>query len=489
MSHHNNFLHGLILFFIVSESESPGPAVQLYDVRRGTRVVVRPGLQLRSVVAHTLLHTGHVADVAFQTSSSIKGAMADGGHLLEGGAAERVQAGEVVPVVVAAAPQQHPAPVSLACHACLGSVALAQALSPVVAPIIICAVAPWAWAVWFVAGLLVLGGLLVVGLLPGRRDATVRWLYAWVLGRWIGFRGISHVLAWLPPIGGLPRGWKTYAHTLWYLRKRRGSAHADVAALTIDDCPSEEPEHFEEVLRVLATHQVHATLFTITDRVERTPRLRQLLVRAVQEGHELGNHMPEDRGYHCDDAHTFGEELRRARTTIAAVAAEAGRPAAASRWFRAPKGRLSEAMMPVLAAEGYVHVLGDVHSNDHDFRFHTQYHIVSGHECIQPTRKAGQSRGLYGRGLRPVVGGHRLSSLPLPSIREHYRGARDVLHAALTMWQDYISRCTRAGSIVIVHCASGWLRDGAQVVEGAVSQVTTGGLRFVPVTELVEGQG
>eukprot|EP01047_Picozoa_sp_COSAG01_P097263 COSAG01_NODE_27619_length_681_cov_0.800687_1_plen_84_part_00 len=72
--------------------------------------------------------------------------------------------------------------------------------------------------------------------------------------------------------------------------------------------------------------------------------------------------------------------------------------------------------MPVLAAEGYVHVLGDVHSNDHDFRNQTQYHIVSGLECIRPTRKAGQSRGLYCRGLRPVVGGHRLSSLPLSSI-------------------------------------------------------------------------
>jgi hypothetical protein len=154
-----------------------------------------------------------------------------------------------------------------------------------------------------------------------------------------------------------------------------------------------------EVLRVLATHQVHATLFCITERVERTPWLQQLLVRAVQEGHELGN---------------WATTCRRTTATTRTLSAPScgGLGRRSRRWRRRPDGQWP--LVPgsqgqavgsddASACRGGLRArAGDVHSNDHDFRNQTQYHIVSGLECIRPARNhQGQSRGLRRSGWCP----------------------------------------------------------------------------------------
>ena len=58
-----------------------------------------------------------------------------------------------------------------------------------------------------------------------------------------------------------------------------------VVALTFDDGP--HPPYTNQLLDVLAKHNVKATFFMIGDRIERHP---ETVYRAIAEGHQIGNH-------------------------------------------------------------------------------------------------------------------------------------------------------------------------------------------------------
>ena len=84
----------------------------------------------------------------------------------------------------------------------------------------------------------------------------------------------------------------TYGETIFFFK---GSA--PFVALTIDDCPGHDADLFEKLLDVLRKHGARATLF-ITSNYANDDKMKKLLKRAVEEGHELGNHMPQDKPYH-----------------------------------------------------------------------------------------------------------------------------------------------------------------------------------------------
>ena len=82
----------------------------------------------------------------------------------------------------------------------------------------------------------------------------------------------------------------------------RRSLRQPLAALTIDDVPLlNAPSMLEEILDVLKENEVKATLMVMSgfdlspSMGGCSPKLRQryrdLLRRAVEEGHELGNHL------------------------------------------------------------------------------------------------------------------------------------------------------------------------------------------------------
>ncbi len=58
-----------------------------------------------------------------------------------------------------------------------------------------------------------------------------------------------------------------------------------LVALTFDDGPS--PPYTDQLLDILAKHNVKATFFMIGNRIERYP---ETLQRAIAEGHQIGNH-------------------------------------------------------------------------------------------------------------------------------------------------------------------------------------------------------
>ena len=90
------------------------------------------------------------------------------------------------------------------------------------------------------------------------------------------------------------------------LRRRYGATRfyfdecEDRVALTIDDAPGHTSHAFSELLDVLKLNSATCTFLITSSYAKGNEEMTQLLKRAVEEGHELGNHMPEDRPYHLD---------------------------------------------------------------------------------------------------------------------------------------------------------------------------------------------
>ena len=119
------------------------------------------------------------------------------------------------------------------------------------------------------------------------------------------------------------------------------------------------------MLEILRDHGVTATLF-VTSNYAENEGMMDLLKRAQAEGHELGNHMPEDREYHLDSEQKFREELLRTK----AITGDCP-------WFRPPWARLSPQMMKVLSEFQYKIALGDIFSHDtrvvNSAKYHADY--------------------------------------------------------------------------------------------------------------------
>jgi len=149
------------------------------------------------------------------------------------------------------------------------------------------------------------------------------------------------------------------------------------AALTIDDVPIlEEPSHFEQILDVLARFEVKATFFVMSGfdmRPEeggpddaRRRHCRQLLLRAVREGHELGNHMQFNWPCIAMKSKDFERAFDHCDRVIAGLQGgqEAWR-ARSFRWFRPASGMWTSKMLAFARAKGYTTVLGNCFPFDH----------------------------------------------------------------------------------------------------------------------------
>jgi peptidoglycan/xylan/chitin deacetylase (PgdA/CDA1 family) len=130
-----------------------------------------------------------------------------------------------------------------------------------------------------------------------------------------------------------------------------GPGRQQALALTIDDGPSPGSEALLALLREL---EVPATFFLIGSHLERDPRFPR---RALQQGHELGNHHWSDRTSACFPPEEFQQLLADTERVIARAAAPAR---LRWRWFRPGRGRFHRAMLDALAARRYRLVLGSI---------------------------------------------------------------------------------------------------------------------------------
>ena len=118
-------------------------------------------------------------------------------------------------------------------------------------------------------------------------------------------------------------------------------------ALTIDDGP--DTATTSEILALLSRYQARATFFVIGERVAGNEALvQQMLV----EGHELGNHLCEDRPSIRLSPRAFADDLQRAEAILA--------PFAKPRWLRPASGWYSPTMVRVAADQGYRVALGSL---------------------------------------------------------------------------------------------------------------------------------
>lgn len=143
--------------------------------------------------------------------------------------------------------------------------------------------------------------------------------------------------------------------------------HADtrekVLALTIDDGP--HAELTPEILDVLAELDVPAAFFIIGGQVAGN---EAVLRRIVREGHELGNHLMDDRRSISLDADEFARQLAETHALIA--------PFGPVRWFRPGSGFYNARMLEQIRPYRYRCVVGSIYPYDaqfHSVEFATGY--------------------------------------------------------------------------------------------------------------------
>ncbi|MDF1499401.1 MAG: polysaccharide deacetylase family protein [Anaerolineales bacterium] len=124
-----------------------------------------------------------------------------------------------------------------------------------------------------------------------------------------------------------------------------------IIALTIDDGP--DPRTTPQILDLLARYDAHATFFVLADRLEDND---DLVSRMVAEGHELGNHMLEDRPSIFHPVEEFQSRLNQAH----AILSQFGK----IRWFRPGSALYSREMLAIVEQADYQTTLGSVYPFD-----------------------------------------------------------------------------------------------------------------------------
>lgn len=148
------------------------------------------------------------------------------------------------------------------------------------------------------------------------------------------------------------------------------------AALTIDDVPLlEKPTSLEEVLDILREHKVTATLFIMSGfdldpekggmKPEARKRCRDLLQRAVAEGHELGNHLQFDWPAVAMEPPDFDAAFEHCDQFLAELAggekAWRSRP---RRWFRPASAMWNSHILRRAREKGYTTVIANCYPHD-----------------------------------------------------------------------------------------------------------------------------
>ncbi len=148
--------------------------------------------------------------------------------------------------------------------------------------------------------------------------------------------------------GARGRSAQLFCRSIW-----RGPAARRAIALTFDDGPSESTL---DLLSLLHTYGVRATFFQLGHHARRLPRL---VLRCVEEGHEIGNHSDRHHGLWLRSTRFIRDEIGRAQEALARIS---GAP---PRLFRAPYGVRWFGMRAVLREFGLTHVAWTVLARDY----------------------------------------------------------------------------------------------------------------------------
>ena len=124
-----------------------------------------------------------------------------------------------------------------------------------------------------------------------------------------------------------------------------------IVALTIDDGP--DPITTPKILETLARYEAKATFFLISSRIEGNEKI---VADIVSNGHELGNHLTEDKPSIKLSPSTFEMELLEAHKVLANFAEP--------HWLRPASGWYNAGMLETARKYGYQVALGSVFPYD-----------------------------------------------------------------------------------------------------------------------------
>ena len=161
-----------------------------------------------------------------------------------------------------------------------------------------------------------------------------------------GLLVITGAIVWTAPDWLIDRLARWYPGCLYQVPTQKR-----LVALTIDDGP--DPVSTPPILAELRRHQATATFFLITNRLRGQERLVRSL---VAEGHELGNHLTQDRSSIRLSPHAFEADLLQAQRDLSRWGP--------SIWARPGSGWYSKAMIEVMRRHGYRCALGSVYPFD-----------------------------------------------------------------------------------------------------------------------------
>lgn len=157
-----------------------------------------------------------------------------------------------------------------------------------------------------------------------------------------------------------------YYKSIWY-----NNNYYNNIGLTIDDFPSETMNNYE-LLDILNKLNYKVTFFIIGSRVNDI----NLLKKAVSDGHELGNHLKKDINYLNENIKTYIEDLTYTQNIIDKVYNSLN-ISKKYKLVRNPKGPfgIDSEMIKYLNENNYIHIIGDIYSNDYNFNDDIDYHI------------------------------------------------------------------------------------------------------------------
>jgi peptidoglycan-N-acetylglucosamine deacetylase len=153
-------------------------------------------------------------------------------------------------------------------------------------------------------------------------------------------------IVWTAPNWLIPQLARRYPGCLYQVQTRQ-----KIVALTIDDGP--DPVTTPAILDQLRRHDAKATFFLISSRLQgQTSVMRRLL----REGHQLGNHLTQDRVSIRMGPREFEADLLRAHRAFSPW----GHPV----WVRPGSGWYSQDMIKVMRQHLYRCALGSVYPFD-----------------------------------------------------------------------------------------------------------------------------
>lgn len=138
----------------------------------------------------------------------------------------------------------------------------------------------------------------------------------------------------------------------------RNNTLAKTVALTFDDLPYGS---HEEIIQRLDNYNTKATLFIISGQI--TPKNEEVFVKAVKNGHQLGNHGKTNSMHALKSNDALQEEIDDCDKTIRRIYTKAG-VTLPEMYYRPGCGVFTDSMLQVVKDSGYKLALGSVYPND-----------------------------------------------------------------------------------------------------------------------------